>query len=144
MKQLLMGAACAVTLACGITGPSYPDVAGTYSGPLTVTSTLVSGSFTGTMTMNVVQVDDQITVTGSVTFMGDTDQLPAITGTINETGFFTATAGGSAPSTSDPECGITTTTASTLSFSGRSARFHQTISTTYCGGLSFDADLTRS
>ena len=144
MKKLLMGASCAITLACsGITGPSFPDVAGSYSGPLTVTSTLVAGSFTGNMTMSVVQADDQITVTGSMTFMGETSQLPAITGTINETGFFTATAGGAAPSASDDECGIATTTASTLSFSGRTARFHQSISTTYCGGLSFDAELTR-
>ncbi len=143
MKKLLMGAVCAVTLACGITGPSYPDVAGSYSGPLTVTSTLVTGTFTGTMTLAVTQADDQITVTGSTTFMGETQQLPAITGTINETGFFTATAGGAASSPPDPECGISTTTASTLSFSGRTARFHQTISTTYCGGFSFDAELTR-
>ena len=144
MKRSVMTAACVITLACGgITGPSFPDVAGSYSGPLTVTSTLVSGSFTGTMTMTVVQADDQITVTGSTTFMGETQQLPAITGTINETGFFTATAGGSAPSSPDPDCGISTTTASTLSFAGRTARFHQTISTTHCGGFSFDAELTR-
>ena len=144
MKRSVMAAACVITLACGgITGPSFPDVAGSYSGPLTVTSTLVAGSFTGTMTMTVVQADDQITVTGSTTFMGETQQLPAITGTINETGFFTATAGGSAPPSPDPDCGILTTTASTLSFAGRTARFHQTISTTHCGGLSFDAELTR-
>ena len=145
MRKLLMGTACAVTLACGITGPSYPDVAGSYIGPLTVTSSLVSGTLTGTMSINVLQVDDQVTVTGSMTFMGSTNQLAAITGTINETGFFTGTAGGVAPSTSDPECGVMTTTASTLSFSGPgpTARFHQTISTTYCGGLSLDAELTR-
>ena len=144
MKRLLTVAICTVALACdSITGPKYPDVAGTFSGPLTVTSTIVPGSITGTMSLTVVQSDDQITVTGSVAFLGSTSQLAALTGTINETGFFTATAGGGAPSVSDPDCGIMTTTSSTLTFSGQTARFHQAISTTYCGALTFDGLLTR-
>lgn len=144
MKKLLTVAMCAVALACaGITGPNYPDVAGTYRGPLTVTSTITPGSITGTMIMTVVQAGDQLTITGSVTFLDETSQLPAITGTINETGFFTVTAGGSSPRESHPECGSMTTTSSTLNFSDQTARFHQSVSTTYCGSLSFDATLTR-
>ena len=135
---------CTLALACEIiTGPKYPDVSGTYTGPITVASTVLTGSLTGTMTISVVQADEQITFTGFVTFMGVTSQLAAHTGTINETGFFTTTAGGAAPSAPDPQCGIMTTTSATLTFSGKTARYHQSVATTYCGALTFDGTLTR-
>ena len=45
--------------------------------------------------MSVAQVGSQLTITFDATFLGETLQLPAVTGTINATGFFAATGGGS-------------------------------------------------
>ena len=143
-KLVFILALSALAPACdNITGPSYPDVAGTYSGPLVWSLSIDPTPVTGTMSITVVQQDSQLTVTGSITMLGTTSQLPAITGTINETGFFTATSGGAAGNIPDPTCGVITTTSSTLTFSGNSARFHETASTQYCGSWSFDATLTR-
>ena len=41
--------------------------------------------------MTVVQVGAQLTITGFTSFGGATSQLPAVTGTINATGFVTIT-----------------------------------------------------
>ncbi len=143
-KKLLLLALCVTAPACeSITGPSYPDVAGTYSGPLVWSVSLDPSPITGAMNITVVQQDNQLTVTGSITVLGVTSQLPAITGTINETGFFTATGGGAASTFPDPTCGVITATSSTLTFSGNSARFLETATTQYCGSWSFDATLTR-
>ena len=38
----------------------------------------------------------------------------AITGSVNETRFFTPTAGGASPSAPDPDCGIMTTTSASI------------------------------
>lgn len=98
----------------------------------------------GSMNMVVAQSDEQLTITGSITFLGETTQLPAITGTINETGFFTATAGGFSGSTSDPNCGTWTTTSATLTFSGATARLQESASSPLCGTLSLFGTLTRA
>lgn len=140
-NHLLMIASCAAATSCGITGPQYPDVAGTYDGPLTWQ--IPGESIAGQMNLTVVQADDQLTITGSATILGSTIQLPAITGTVNETGFFTATAGGAAGTVSDPNCGTITTTSATLNFTGDSARYHETATTSWCGAWAFDATLTR-
>ena len=52
------------------------------------------GSVTGFAQMDVAQAGTQVTITGSVTLAGQTSQLAALTGTINATGFFSPTAGG--------------------------------------------------
>lgn len=129
---------------CGeLTGPSFPDVAGTYTGTVTL-SLSGGGSLDGSMRMVVAQAGAELTITGSITFLGETTQLPAITGTVNETGFFTATAGGFSGTTSDPECGTWTTTSSTLTFSGATVRLQETASSPYCGTLSAFGTLTRT
>ena len=143
-RTLFILALCVSATACdSIVGPSYPDVAGVYTGPLVWSVSASPTPITGTMSINVVQQDDQLTVTGSITVLGTTSQLPAITGTINETGFFTATSGGASGSAPDPTCGVITTTSSTLNFSGDTARFHETATTDYCGSWAFDATLAR-
>lgn len=132
-----------LTVACGSTGPSFPDVAGTYTGAVTASQS-GGGSLDGSMSMDVAQSGEQLTITGSITFLGETTQLPAITGTINETGFFTATAGGFSETTSDPECGTWTTTSATLTFSGATARLQESASSPRCGTLSLFGTLTRA
>ena len=131
-----------LVVACDLTGPSFADVAGTYTGTVTL-SLSGGGSVDGSMSMVVAQSDAELTITGSMTFLGETTQLPAITGTINETGFFTATAGGFSGSTSDPQCGTWTTTSSTLTFSGGTARLEESASSPSCGNLSLFGMLTR-
>jgi len=133
-----------LAVACGdLTGPSFPDVAGTYSGTVTL-SLSGGGSLDGSMSMVVAQSGAELTITGSITFLGETTQLPAITGTVNETGFFTATAGGFSGTASDPQCGTLTTTSATLTFSGGTARLQESASSTYCGNLSLFGTLTRA
>ena len=134
-----------LAVACSDPTAPFPDVAGTYAGTVTLS---VSGGgsldLDGSMIMVVAQSDEQLTITGSITFLGETVQLPAITGTINETGFFTATAGGFSETTSDPECGTWTTTSSTLTFSGATARLQESVSSPSCGNLSLFGTLTRT
>lgn len=137
MITLLLAGACSE-----ITGPSVPDVGGTYTGSLTLSGG--GGSLDGSMRMDVAQAGAELTITGSITFLGETVQLPAVTGIINETGFFTATAGGFSSTTSDPQCGTVTTTSATLTFSGDTARLQETASTSFCGNLSMFGTLTRA
>ena len=133
-----------LVVACSdLIGPSFPDVAGTYTGTVTLSLT-GGGSVDGSMSMVVAQSDEQLTITGSITFLGETTQLPAVTGTINETGFFTATAGGFSGTTSDPQCGTWTTTSATLSFSGGTARLQESASSAFCGTLNLFGTLTRA
>ena len=94
------------------------------------------------MRMSVVQVGSQLTITGEITFPGETFQLPALTGTINATGFFTATGGGVTSASSD-ECGTANATSSTLTFSGNTARLVETLTTQYCGDVWVSATLYR-
>lgn len=96
------------------------------------------------MTMNVTQKDDELTITGSVSAYGETVQFPAITGTISDTGFFTATAGGTTTVLPDPECGSITTASFTLTFRDDTARYHESVTYSFCGRVAFDAQLTRS
>lgn len=122
-----------------------PDVAGTYTGTLHLTSSLGSQQVPLQMRMVVVQSGSQLTITGSVSFGGRRVELPAVTGTINQTGFFTLRSGGFYGNTADdPECGRITTTSSSLTFSGRNARYQETANTQYCGTLQISGTLTRT
>ena len=68
------------------------------------------------MHMVLVQAGAQLTITGSMMLLGETVELPPVTGTVNETGFFTATTGGFSGTVSDETCGTLTTTHATLTF----------------------------
>ena len=124
--------------------PQFPQVAGTYNGTLTLTFSLVSDTLTGSMRMVVVQAGSQLTITGSMMFLGETVELPAVTGTVNETGFFTVTAGGFSGTVSDETCGTLTTTSATLTFSGSTARITETATTEFCGNIQLSGTLTRA
>ncbi len=126
-------------------GPSRQvlQVAGTYTGPVTL---VVAGSSTtaGSARMVVAQSGSQLTITGSVTISGQTIQIAAVTGTINATGFFNATGGGSLTDTiQEPTCGTMRATSSTLTFSGSTARFVEDYTTTRCGPVQVSATLRR-
>ena len=105
LSRLRLLAACAVvvvaTASCGgdssPTAPSpqpqIPNVAGTYSGPLTITASAAGGALmvnlSGTMQITVVQAGAQLTITGSISIFEETNALQAVTGTVNETGLVT-------------------------------------------------------
>ena len=76
-------------------------------------------------------------------FDGQAAQLPPITGSIDESGLFTATDGGAAAVMTDSTCGVVATTSATLNFSGRTARYVEQVSTTLCGNWTLSGTLTR-
>ena len=110
-------------VACGgdsPTAPSYPQVAGVYTGTITITA--AGDSLDGSGRLDVAQSDSEVTIAGTVTVLGETVQLPSVTGRINMTGFFTPTAGGDATAGYDATCGAWRYSSATISFSGRSMR----------------------
>ncbi len=149
----LLGRSCVVlvlclTSACGgggdnpaaATGPRTPSVAGSYSGSLTWTVNGAPVAVPLSLRLNVAQSGSQLTLTGTLTANGQSSAIPAITGYINETGFFTATS--SFNSGPDPECGNITGDA-TLTFSGNSAQYYERDNTQFCGAWVFSGTLTR-
>ena len=95
------------------------------------------------MRMTVVQAGSQLTITASMTVAGQTVQVPALTGTINATGFFTYEAGGFSGTLNDPACGQITPTSTSLTFSGRTVRLAETSNSQRCGALQVSGTLTR-
>ena len=135
-----------LTSACGEspTDPSsqIPNVAGTYTGPITLSSagrTLA----TGTARMTVVQAGAQLTITGSVAFSGATFQITAVTGTINRTGFFTPSRRSFTNRVTDPTCGTITPVDASLTFAGNTARYVENSTTDFCGPLQLSGTLRR-
>ena len=112
--------------------------------PATITVPATGVTLTGSGRAVVVQSGNELTINGSLTFGGVESVLPAVTGTINETGFFTLTASGAVPgppAVSD-ECGVLTITSQSLTFAGRTLTFQEGYQTTFCGSLTIAATLT--
>lgn len=121
-----------------------PDVAGTYTGTLRFTSSLGS-QFATTLSarMTVVQSGSQVTLTGSLTIGGQTTDITAVTGTVNATGFFTATSSSLIDSFDDATCGRITDAGGSTTFSGRSLRIVSNATTQHCGIWQLSGTLTR-
>lgn len=145
MRRLVFVLAVSVFTGCGDspTAPTsrIPQVAGAYAGPLTMQVT-ANDSFQGTARFNVAQAGAQLTITGFVTLLRSTAELPAIAGTINEMGFFIPTAGGAAGVVND-SCGKVTTTSTNISFTGRTLRWEEAASTEFCGSFELSGTLRR-
>ena len=65
--------------------PAIPDVAGTYSGPLVLTVAVDpdnTQTLNGTMRLVVTQSGSQVTLNGTITIFGATDELPPTVGMI--------------------------------------------------------------
>ena len=136
-----------------LTGPSIPRVAGTYTGPLVVEATAVfrgtpeTITATGSMRVAVEQVEDQVSLSGSMTILGDTESLGTISGTIDEAGVWTEAASGvGAFVFEDDECDYTAD--SEVRFSGASLKIEITATrsepTSDCPNIRMSAELTRS
>ncbi len=130
------------------TAPSqYPDVAGTYSGPLVLTAVVnpdASESLNGTMRLVVTQSGSQVTLNGTIMILGSTEEIPETVGTINEDGEFTFPDDDFAGTMPDPECGETRVTSITLLFlPDGTAVFNQLFETAECGDITAAATMTR-
>ena len=141
--------------ACGsTTGPSIPEVAGTYTGSLTVEATAVfegvseTITATGSMRVSVEQDADQVTLSGSITTAGETESLGAIAGTIDGAGVWTETGSeaGSFLFEDDDECGYVAS--SEVRFSDGSLEIEAAATrsepTFDCPNIAMSAELTRS
>ena len=141
----------AVLAGCGDLGspvapfPIYPQVAGIYTGPATITAHTTGLTLTGFGRAIVFQSRNEVTIHRSLTFGGVESVRPAATGTINETGFFTLIASGAVPGppTVSGQCGILTLTSQSLHFAGHTLTFQEGHQTTFCGPVALVATLTR-
>ena len=144
MRRLALVFAASVLTSCGDnpTAPTsrIPEVAGTYTGPLIVQ--VPTDSFQGTARFHVAQAGTQLTVTGSISLLGTTDQLDAIRGTINEMGFFIPTTGAAAGVVHEA-CGRIVTTRTNIAFTGRRVRWEEDASTALCGTFELSGTLSR-
>ena len=129
--------------------PQIPNVAGTYSGPLTITAARDGGvlmlSLSGTMHITVVQAGAQLTISGSISIFEETSALEAVTGTVNDTGLVTFPPDSvvNAVPMGDDTCGTITPAPTMLTFSGNTARFLQTATSDDCGNVEIVGTLTR-
>ncbi len=124
--------------------PQIPQVAGTYTGSLQLSVPLLDFTETITARVNVVQAGSQITITGSTTISsGTTSGFAAITGTVDATGFFTLTGGGDDGGGEDSNCGTSSPSAYTITFSGNTLRYLEEVGTTLCGAVEISGTLTR-
>ncbi len=123
--------------------PWYLSLAGRYTGELTVSS--VGASLSGSMTVTVEQSGSQVTLSGTIQLLGQSQRLAAITGTVNNTGFFTPTGGGYSGSYDDPECGAVTGFSESINFfENGTLEFVENYDYQQCDALSIRAELHRS
>lgn len=134
-----------VLAACDSTeaDPWYLSLEGRYTGELTVSS--AAGSVSGSMTVNVEQSGEQVTLSGTVQLLGQSRAFAAITGTVNNTGFFTLTGGGYSGSLDDPNCGEVTGLSESINFiENESLEIVENYTYQVCGMVSLKAVLHRS
>ena len=92
-------AAALLAAACDMrgSGAGVPQVAGTYTGTLTWEwLSYENASYLTTARLVVRQSGDEVTVVGSIVVTGTTYEIPALSGTINQTGRFTVSPQGGA------------------------------------------------
>ena len=135
-----------VFVACGDSptapsAPQIPQVAGTYTGTLMWRDDFGPDE-RGSGRLVVTQADATVTIAGSLTFFGLTQEIAAANGTIDATGFFTMTGGGF-HGIEDPECGRYISGAFSIVFSGRTLQLVQRIGTDYCGTVEISGTLSR-
>ena len=144
MKTNLYGAVVLCSLialaACDMNG--IPNVEGTYTGPVTTQFVDLGIGATGSMRLIVEQAGSNVTISGSVTFLGVTTGITAVSGTIDATGYFMGTRSGLI----DPDaaldtalCGRLRPASGSLTFSGGEVHFAALIQTDSCGPISYQA-----
>ena len=122
---------------------SIPQVAGIYTGALRLLASDLGVDEPGSGRLEVTQAGSRVTIQGSMTFFGVQRELAAFTGTIDATGFFTQTGGGSLGDYEDPDCGSVITTSSTLTFTSGTMRIVERQRTDFCGNVEITGTLRR-
>lgn len=144
-RRFALAAIVLVGAACGDdepTGP-IPDVAGTYNGSFIVQFLLNQQGVQGSMRVVVEQSGESVTITGEIDASGGTASIPAVTGTLDATGFLELTGGGFSASVNEEFCGPTRTLSSTVRFFGGSAEVSEHADTDFCGRVILSGSLTR-
>ena len=119
--------------------PPLPQVAGTYTGELTVGARGLQVPVTGRM--DVTQAGSQVTVAlGWPDPDGSTSTLPSVTGTLTAAGVLNIPT--PAPE-EDEDCGTLTAESLSINFSGNSVRVDWIIGSTLCGNIEVRGTLAR-
>ena len=126
-------------------GNSTSDFSGTYAGQSTYSIPAPSAkTVTSTLRVEVVQSDRQMTVSGTETILGEPPRaMPAVTGTVSVTGFFTPQGAPRIGTWDDVKCGRIVSTKNTLAFANSNLRITETILTPMCGSVLFSALLIK-
>ena len=135
---LLLGA-CGDSSPVAPSPPPLPQVAGTYTGEITLGTRGLQVSVTGRMA--VTQAGSQVTVALGLTEVdGSTSTLPSITGTLTAAGVLNIPT--PAPE-EDEDCGTFTGESLSTNFSGNSVRVDWIIGSTLCGNIEVRGTLAR-
>ena len=139
---LALGAVVAVACSDSPTAPSpYPQVAGTYSGEVSLRGEGIS-EILGTLTATVVQVGNQLTITARMT--GLVNRTVTSRGTIGLNGGFGFIAGrDGGPPFRFPDCGVIQPTALLIVFAPDFMVFFESATSQFCGDLEVGEGLTR-
>lgn len=123
-----------------------PNVAGTYTGAVTLGIPELSITVSGRMRIVAVQDGATVTLSGSQTWGEVTSGLPATTGTVSKTGVFVAEESGvidADAALQDTACGrLTPVSASTVFVSNR-LEMEGSMQSTLCGLVTLHANLSR-
>ena len=147
-----IGAALLAVAACdSSTGPPFPEVAGTYTGPLTVEATFQGETVpvNGSMRVLARQDGNRVTLSGSTTVLGETDPFEPGVGIIDEAGVWTGAGSEFFELGDDQECpGYAGRRAVTVRFSGGSLSVESSVThpepTIDCPSITLSAALTRT
>ena len=153
LTRLIPIVLCLAMAGCEVAGPTAPtafgsasDVAGTYSGPLTVTVTGAPGydpmRGTSTLTVTVTQSGSEVTVSMTQTWPGQSPEIiwDSVRGTVDAIGIFTLPP---ARDSSSVLCGRVRYVRDRLQFFAGSLSFSMVADTDRCGRFEYSGTLTR-
>ena len=121
--------------------PQFPQVAGTYTGTVFVVIGTWQGVGTGRLVVR--QAGSELTVEGTMTFPTFSWSVPAKTGTISATGYFTSNTGGLVQLQRIAGCGFLRPLDASLTFAAGTARYVEDFTTDSCGSGQVSSDLVR-
>ena len=93
--------------------------------------------------LEAVHIGNQMTLSGTETVEGQVMAVPAITGQVSETGFFTPQRRAGLGAFRAPQCGQVTITDVTMAFASENLRITEQWTTSTCGRGTFSAVLLK-
>jgi len=144
MKRLIpypVALAAVALLACQQTTPTGPpEVAGTYTGTMTMAVPSL-GNFSFDAVVDVAQIGNDLDIIMEISILG-VSSSSRVSGEISNAGELIY-GRGRQPSAL-PDCGYITRSTGSMKFSGKTLRWTATAETENCGTITADATLTRS